>query len=146
MQAAKHKPDRLSSCRRLRTWLLDEGRTLKFGITASSNVLLSNGILQLLLLVPTLPVWLCTLTSQLCNGFLGYAAYGKLVFGSRSLRSFNLQLRYATLQISLWVLNWLLTQGCMHLIGNRNLSALAPIPLLAIVSYSTQRMWIFHKS
>lgn len=146
MQAAKDKPDSCRSWRRLWTWLLDEGRTLKFGIAASSNVLLSNAILQLLLLLPALPVWLCTLTSQLFNGVLGYAAYGKLVFASKSLRFFNLQGRYAVLQISLWVLNWLLTNGCMQLIGNRNLSALAPIPLLAIVSYGTQRMWIFHKS
>jgi putative flippase GtrA len=119
------------------------GRKRRFGAAGLANVLVTNLVLQLLLWMHSLPAWLCTLTSQLVNGGIGYVLYGKWVFRAHGLRQSQPAWRYALTQALLWLLNWSLI-GVGHELGlQRNIAALLAVPPLAVVSYVIQKQWIF---
>jgi len=111
-----------------------------------ANVALTNLLLQLLLLVPALPAWLCTLVTQVINGTIGYLLYGKWVFQANRLRDKKQAVRYGLTQGLLWTLNWgAIATGASTGI-NRNLTAALAIPALALISYLAQKHWIFRKA
>ena len=122
------------------------GRKRRFGAAGLGNVAVTNLVLQLLLLIPALPSWLCTLISQLINGIAGYFLYGKFVFHATSLRDIRPGARYAICQLALWLLNWggLILGETIGL--PRSLAAILAIPILAITSYTVQKKWIFNPS
>ncbi|NDF62926.1 MAG: hypothetical protein EB136_08450 [Synechococcaceae bacterium WBB_3_034] len=116
------------------------GRKRRFLGYGALNVVLTNLVLQLLLLV--LHTGLATLLSQLLNVGLGFVLYGKKVFRVERLQK-RAALRYLLLALVLWWANW---AGITALAGwglQRNLAALAMIPLLAAVSYSAQKWVVF---
>jgi len=122
------------------------GRKRRFGMAGVANVALTNLLLQLLLLVPALPAWLCTLVTQVINGTIGYLLYGKWVFRASGLRDKKQAVRYGLTQGLLWTLNWgAIATGASTGI-NRNLTAALAIPALAFISYLAQKHWIFRKA
>ena len=122
------------------------GRKRRFGAAGIANVAVTNLVLQLLLLIPAVPSWLCTLISQLINGTAGYLLYGKFVFRTTSLRDIRPGARYAICQLALWLLNWggLIVGETIGL--PRSLAAILAIPILAIMSYTIQKRWVFNPS
>jgi hypothetical protein len=116
------------------------GRKRRFLGYGALNVLLTNLLLQLLLLV--LHTGLATLLSQLLNVGLGFVLYGKKVFRVERLQK-RAALRYGLLAVLLWWANWAGITGLAGWGLQRNLAALALIPLLAAVSYSAQKWVVF---
>ena len=116
------------------------GRKRRFLGYGALNVLLTNLLLQLLLLV--LHTGLATLLSQLLNVGLGFVLYGKKVFRVERLQK-RAALRYGLLAVLLWWANWAGITGLASWGLQRNLAALALIPLLAAVSYSAQKWVVF---
>jgi len=122
------------------------GRKRRFGIAGVANVALTNLLLQLMLLVPSLPAWFCTFVTQVINGTIGYLLYGKWVFRASELRDRKQALRYGLIQGLLWTLNWgAIATGTSTGI-NRNFTAALAIPALALISYLAQKHWIFRKA
>jgi putative flippase GtrA len=116
------------------------GRKRRFLGYGALNVLITNLLLQLLLLV--LHTGLATLLSQLLNVGLGFVLYGKKVFRVERLQK-RAALRYGLLAVLLWWANWAGITGLAGWGLQRNLAALAMIPLLAAVSYSAQKWVVF---
>jgi putative flippase GtrA len=116
------------------------GRKRRFLSLGALNVLLTNLILQALLLV--LSTGLATLLSQLVNVALGFVLYGRWVFRVERLQK-RAALRYGLLALCLWWGNWLGINGLAGLGWSRNLAALALVPGLAAVSYAVQKVLVF---
>ena len=119
------------------------GRKRRFGAAGVANVVATNLLLQFLLWIHSLPAWLCTLGSQLVNGGIGYVLYGKWVFRASGLREGKPALRYSLTQALLWILNWGLIDAGITIGMHRNVAALVAVPPLALISYLTQKLWIF---
>ena len=122
--------------------LKGSGRKRRFLGYGALNVLLTNLVLQLLLLV--LATGLATFLSQLLNVGLGFVLYGKRVFRVERLQKRS-ALSYALMALGLWWCNW---AGIDWLAGfglTRNVAALLLIPVLAAVSYAVQKLVIFRK-
>ena len=119
--------------------LFTAGEKRKFLITGILNLILTNIILQLLLLSSFLSIHLCTFISQLFNGFAGYTIYGKMVF---NVKVFNkiFFIKYILLMLSSWVFNNI---GITSMPFSRNISALTMVPILAGYSYLIQKYLIF---
>ena len=110
---------------------------LLFGIL---NFLITNVILQiLLLLIPTL---FATIISQTVNVLIGYFLYGKKVFKFKELNKFVFK-KYFFLASILWMLNFVLIQSFFYVGVNKNITAISIIPLLVIISYLSQRNFVF---
>ena len=110
---------------------------LIFGIL---NFLITNVVLQLsLLLIPTL---FSTMLSQTVNVLIGYFLYGKKVFKIKELNKFVFK-KYLILASILWMLNFVLIQSFFNLGVNKNITAIFIIPLLVIISYLSQRNFVF---
>jgi hypothetical protein len=121
----------------------DSGRKRRFLGYGALNVLLTNLVLQGLLLV--LNTGLATLLSQLLNVGLGFVLYGKRVFRVERLQK-RAAFRYLLLALLLWWANW---AGIAALVSSglqRNLAALLLVPLLAALSYSVQKLVVFRDS
>jgi hypothetical protein len=121
----------------------DSGRKRRFLGYGALNVLLTNLVLQGLLLV--LNTGLATLLSQLLNVGLGFVLYGKRVFRVERLQK-RAAFRYLLLALLLWWANW---AGIAALVSSglqRNLAALLLVPLLAGLSYSVQKLVVFRDS
>ena len=121
----------------------DSGRKRRFLGYGALNVLLTNLVLQGLLLV--LNTGLATLLSQLLNVGLGFVLYGKRVFRVERLLK-RAAFRYLLLALLLWWANW---AGIAALVSSglqRNLAALLLVPLLAALSYSVQKLVVFRDS
>ena len=76
----------------------------------------------------------------------GYIIYSKFIFKINIIKNSKFILKYATLMISLWILN---TFGIKlgTLFGlSENLSAFLIIPILASISYLIQKLWVFKKN
>jgi putative flippase GtrA len=116
------------------------GRKRRFLGYGALNVLLTNLVLQLLLLA--LHTGLATLLSQLLNVGLGFLLYGKKVFRVERLQK-RAALRYGLLAVLLWWANWAGITGLAGWGLQRNLAALALVPLLAAVSYTAQKWMVF---
>ena len=115
-------------------------RKILFIIFGLINVLLSNIILQILLLYNS--ILFSTFFSQSFNFLFGYYFYGKKVFSVRVLNRTHF-LKYLFLNIILWNSNWLIINHLSLLGYSKNLIALLIIPFLALISYSLQRYIIF---
>jgi hypothetical protein len=118
------------------------GRKRRFLGYGALNVLLTNLLLQLLLLV--LHTGLATLLSQLLNVGLGFVLYGKKVFRVERLQK-RAALRYGLLAVLLWWANWAGITGLAGWGLQRNLAALALVPVLAALSYVLQKAVVFRQ-
>jgi putative flippase GtrA len=118
------------------------GRKRRFGITGILNILITNIILQFSL-ASGMSIALSTLISQLFNGLCGYFLYGTLVFRQGNPRTWATPLRYGVLFMGLWFSNWAGISLLQSWVTSRNLAAILMIPILAILSYFTQKHWVF---
>ena len=116
------------------------GRKRRFLLYGSLNVFVTNISLQGMLII--LPIGASTMFSQLINMSLGYYLYGKGVFQvSRFTR--RSAVGYIAMALFLWWLNWL---GIVFLVAtgiSKNLAALLLIPVLPLISYGIQKIFIF---
>ena len=119
------------------------GQKRRFGAAGIINVLLTNAVLQSLLASNLVSVAASTLISQIINSCLGYAIYGKMVFKAKGLRHHRPLLRYMLLMAGMWLMNAAGIEASEALGVNRNLAAAALIPVLAVVSYWSQKYWVF---
>ena len=104
------------------------------------NIFLTNIILQILLISTTSIK--ATFVSQMANFFLGYYFYGKKVFNVRKLK-IEIFLKYLILVLLLWNINWTLIDY-FHSFGiSKNIVSLVIVPFLALISYLTQKYFIF---
>ena len=104
------------------------------------NVFFTNIILQMsLIFFPTL---LSTFLSQLFNLNFGYYTYGKKVFKVNKFKK-KYSIKYLILNLILWNLNWIIINFLNIFNISKNISALALIPFLALLSYSYQKYFIF---
>jgi putative flippase GtrA len=77
------------------------------------------------------------------NTVFGYTIYGKIVFRAKGLRNHRPALKYLGLMTAIWLINSITIEAIVHHGINRNTAAVATIPLLAVVSYTGQKMWVF---
>ena len=123
--------------------LKGSGRKRRFLGYGALNVLLTNLVLQVLLLV--LATGLATFLSQLLNVGLGFVLYGKRVFRVERLQKRS-AFAYVLMALVLWWCNWagisLLANGGF----SRNLAALLLIPVLAALSYTVQKLVVFRQA
>ena len=123
--------------------LKGSGRKRRFLGYGALNVLATNVVLQVLLLV--MGTGLATFLSQLLNVGLGFVLYGKRVFRVERLQKRS-ALSYALMALCLWWCNW---AGISVLAGwglSRNLAALLLIPVLAALSYTVQKLVVFRQA
>lgn len=121
------------------------GRKRRFGAAGLINVIATNILLQILLASHLTSISTATIISQTFNGITGYVLYGKWVFKSSNLPTWQNQATFALLMTCNWILN---TLGIQILssdgIGlSRNWAAAAMITPLAILSYGIQKLIIF---
>ena len=110
---------------------------LIFGIL---NFLITNVVLQILLL--STPTLFATVISQTVNVLIGYFLYGRMVFKLKELNKFVFK-KYVFLASILWILNFVLIQSFFYVGVNKNITAISIIPLLVIISYLSQRNFVF---
>ena len=104
------------------------------------NFFITNVVLQIsLLLIPTL---FATILSQIVNLLIGYFLYGKKVFNYSKLNRFVFK-KYFFLASILWILNFSLIQSFFYFGVNKNLTAFFIVPLLVVISYLSQRNFVF---
>lgn len=125
--------------------LKQKGRKRKFGAIGILNVAATNLLLQGLLAIPSVSILAATLISQSLNTVLGYSIYGKVVFKAKKLRAFKPAIKYIMLMALIWLINWSSIRIVSGLGINRNLSAAAMIPVLAVISYASQKNWVFRE-
>ena len=104
------------------------------------NFLITNFILQISLLI--MPTLLATFLSQLTNLIIGFYIYGKKVFKFKRLNNFVFK-KYLFLGLILCLLNFGFIQLFFYYGVNKNLTACIIIPLLVIISYLTQKNYVF---
>lgn len=107
------------------------------------NLFFTNLILQISLLY--LPIWLCTLLSQIINLLIGFYLYGKFVFkkNTKSLKNF---FKYLLIAIFSWILNTTLIYILSIMIGySENFAAIIVIPILVVYSFLAQKYFVFKK-
>jgi|688.fasta_scaffold190174_2 hypothetical protein len=116
------------------------GRKRRFLGYGALNVLITNLVLQGLL--PLMATGLATLISQLLNVSLGFVLYGTRVFRVERLHK-RAALAYGVLALLLWWANWAGITALAALGVQRNLGALALVPVLAAISYAAQKLVVF---
>jgi hypothetical protein len=116
------------------------GRKRRFLGYGALNVLITNLVLQGLL--PLMTTGLATLISQLLNVSLGFVLYGTRVFRVERLHK-RAALAYGVLALLLWWANWAGITALAALGVQRNLGALALVPVLAAISYAAQKLVVF---
>ena len=117
----------------------------KFILAGILNVLLTNIFLQIFLATNLFTISLSAFLSQLINMILGYVIYSKFIFKVKNLRNHKFIKKYAILMISLWLINTIAIKTISLFGFSKNLSAFMIIPLLAVISYLVQKVWIFRK-
>ena len=113
-----------------------------FLILGLLNLFITNIFLQIFLFF--MPIILSTAFSLMINIFIGFYLYGKLVFKIDSLNIKNFK-KYLLIAFFLWILNYSFIKSMFLLGFNKNLSALFIIPLLALISYFSQKNYVFRK-
>ena len=104
------------------------------------NFLITNLILQVsLLIIPTL---LATVLSQFLNLIIGFYIYGKKVFKFKKLNNFVFR-KYFLLAIILCLLNFGFIELFFYYGINKNLTASVILPLLVLISYLSQKNYVF---
>lgn len=119
------------------------GQKRRFGAAGLLNVLITNAVLQMLLVSNLASIAVATLISQVINAGLGYTIYGKLVFKAKGLRHHRPLLRYILLMTALWLLNAAGIEAGASVGVQKNLAAGALIPCLAVISFCGQKYWVF---
>ena len=122
-----------------------KGQKRRFGIAGIINIVITNAALQALLASNIVSITLATLISQSINMLLGYTIYGKLVFRANGLKQREPIVCYTILMIGMWLLNSIGIELGSALSINKNAAAILMVPFLAVVSYSTQKNWVFRK-
>ena len=122
-----------------------KGQKRRFGVAGIMNALITNAALQALLASNLASVAVATLISQSINTILGYAIYGKLVFGAKGLKGKEPVIRYGVLMISMWLLNAAGIELGTALSLSKNSAAILMVPYLAVLSYIVQKHWVFQK-
>ena len=117
----------------------------RFGVAGIINVLITNAALQSLLASNLASIAVATLISQSINTILGYAIYGKLVFGAKGLREREPIIRYGVLMIAMWLLNATGIELGAAVSLSKNAAAIVMVPCLAVLSYIAQKYWVFRK-
>lgn len=112
-------------------------------MAGAANVLLTNLVLQLLLASSLVNLATATFISQLVNTCFGYVIYGKLVFAQQSLGRQKPIAKYLFLMAGMWALNTAGIGMGAALGASKNLAAVVMIPILAILSFITQKNWVF---
>ena len=120
----------------------NKGKKRVFLILGLLNVFITNIFLQIFLLF--MPIIFATALSLLINIFIGFYLYGKLVFNVDSFDIKNFK-KYLTISFFLWLLNYYLIKSMFLLGFNKNLSAILIIPFLALISYLSQKNYVFKK-
>jgi len=116
------------------------GQKRLFLIYGILNFLITNITLQLSLLF--LPTLIATVLSQIVNLILGYYIYGKKVFKLKSLNNLVFK-KYLLLAVIIWILNFSLIQTFFYYGVNKNLTAILIIPFLVIISFLSQKNYVF---
>ncbi len=111
-----------------------------FVIFGLINLFLTNIILQFLLLI--VPTVLATFFSQLFNFLFGFYIYGKKVFEVKYLNKKHF-MKYFLLSIVVWNINWLTINYVSMFIYSKNMIALFLVPPLALISYISQKYFVF---
>ena len=104
------------------------------------NLFLTNIILQITLTFFSTVV--ATFLSQLFNLNFGYYIYGKKVFKVNKLKK-SYFINYLILNIFLWNINWCIISFLTIFNISKNISALALVPFLALLSYLYQKYVVF---
>ena len=104
------------------------------------NFLITNFILQISLLI--LPTLVSTALSQFVNLVIGFYIYGKKVFKFKRLNNIVFK-KYLFLAIILCLLNFGFIELFFYYGINKNLTASVIIPLLVLISYLSQKNYVF---
>ena len=124
-------------------YLNTKGQKRLFIIAGSLNVLVTNIFLQFLIFLEIFPIIISTLFSQIINMFFGYFLYSRKVFSIKKIYKLKFLIKYIFLMIILQQLN---AAGILFLtkLGiTKSIAAIILIPLLAIISFILQKIWIF---
>ena len=122
---------------------LSNGRKRLFLFYGILNFLITNSVLQIMLLIK--PIFLATIVSQITNLVIGFYFYGKKVFKMNNL-TFKELGKYILLVIVNWILNYASIRFMYENGINKNLAAIFNIPFLVLISYFSQKKYIFIKS
>ena len=122
---------------------LHTGQKRRFGSAGVINVLITNAVLQALLVSNVVSMPIATMISQGINTTLGYIIYGKIVFKAESLRHRLPIIKYIILMAAIWGVNTLGIAIGEALSINKNLTAVGMIPVLAVLSFVGQKYWVF---
>ena len=116
------------------------GKKRLFLIFGVFNFLITNITLQILLFI--IPTLFATIISQIINFLLGFYLYGTKVFKVVNLNNIFFK-RYLLLSLILWILNFGFIQSLFYFGLNKNFAALILIPPLVVISYLTQKFYVF---
>ena len=122
-----------------------KGQKRRFGIAGIINVFVTNAVLQALLASNAMSIAVATLFSQATNTILGYAIYGKLVFGAKGLRQRKPVTKYLFLMIGMWLLNTAGIELGSAMSVSKNTAAIFMAPCLAVLSFAAQKSWVFRR-
>lgn len=116
---------------------------VKFLLLASLNLLISNLILQILLLIKLIPVIFSTLIFILINTVLGFILFGRYLFNKKDIFKKSYMTKYLLLLIFSW-----LTLSFGIFLGSKlnfsaNLTSIFLIPPIGFNSYLIQKYWVF---
>jgi len=117
----------------------------RLGAAGVANILIKNVSLQILLLIPALPVWIFTLCSQIINGTIGIQLYGRWVFRAKAINRHNAIPRYSLMLAAIWQAYWALINLGVSIGMNRNLAGPIIISPIAACSYLIQKHWVFKR-
>jgi len=123
----------------LKIFIIERQKKL-FLIYGIINFLISNIILHIsLLIIPTL---LATLLSQFVNLMIGFYIYGKKVFKFKKLSNFVFR-KYLLLALIMCLFNFGFIELFFYYGINKNLTAIIIVPLLVLISYLSQKNYVF---
>ena len=118
-------------------------RSSKFIFCGFINVLLTNLILQIMLISKIETIY-STFLSQIFNFLLGYFLYSNKVFEIVNYKKLYLA-KFVLLSFLLWNINWISIIYISNYNISRNIASLLIMPFLAIISYYSQKRFIFLK-
>ena len=115
----------------------------KFLLAGLINVLITNIFLQIFLFSNLFNITISTFLSQFINMSLGYVIYSKFIFNVEKIIKFNFLIKYLLLMLFLWLVNNYGIKFISTLGISNNLSAFFLVPVLAIISFIIQKLWVF---
>jgi len=108
------------------------------------NAIMIWGISQITLhlLLILINISIATLTSSLLYVFLGFKFYGKNVFNKKKYSNFSF-IKFLVMTFILWIGNFYGINFFNSILNNKNISAIIMIPILAIISFTSQKYFVF---